>query len=71
MVNKYTGMQFLEVFTFFPPEPKIFGPVTNTPVIMAYKDGIFIESTDGTNRNLDAAMENMIVKNGGFEYKYA
>jgi hypothetical protein len=38
---------------------------------MAYKDGIFIESTDGTNRNLDAAMENMIVKNGGFEYKYA
>ena len=64
-------MQFLEVFSFFPPEPKIFGPVTNTTLVMVYKDGIFIESTDGTNTNLDTTIENMIIKNGGFKYKYA
>ena len=64
-------MQFLEVFSFSPPEPKIFGPVTNTTLVMVYKDGIFIESTDGTNTNLDTTIENMIIKNGGFKYKYA
>jgi hypothetical protein len=64
-------MQFLEVFSFFPPEPQIFGPRINTPIVMVYKNGVFCESVDGTNTNLDATMKNMIVKNGGFEYNYA
>ena len=58
-------MQFLET-SFVPQEANLSGVQLNMPIVIVYKNGKFVQKTDGTNPSLVSTIQNMIVNNGGY-----